>query len=347
MEKIYSAFISSTASVSDYRQEAVDALLDMGFYCHCMEHFTAHDFDQIKAYIKNSDFVLLIIGTDYGSIDQKTGKSWTQLEFEYAKEIGKSVLAIKTPELEAAMREGGKHVDKLQKKFCKIISDDYDLYSRSINERMTIRTVLSQYTARAVSGFAGWSRNDIIGSELRKWQEDNAAYNINGAWYHYHYSESDRSYIRLGTIEVTQEFTPSGYTSCKFVGQNSGVCLDDDKKIIMGPDGLPDVDEDHFSTWMGEYTLQKNGVYTGVYHTSRQYTNSNFDGQLQNIPVTRGIHDFVLDVTDKSQVINKFKGVFHDEAPSVKQGKIFICRSEEERNNRVVEYLRKYKKIAE
>lgn len=347
MQKIYSAFISSTAAVSEYRKEAVDALLDMGFYCHCMEHFTVHDFEQIKQHIRSSDFVLLIIGTDYGSVDPKTEKSWTQLEFEFAKEIGKSVLVIKTPELEAAIQDGGKKVDKLQKKFSKMISEDYDLYSRSINERLTLRTILSQYITSASSGFSGWSRNDIIGSELKKWQEDNAVYDINGTWYHYHYSESDRGYIRLGTIEVAQNFTPDCYGKCRFEGKNYGVELDDDKKVIFGSDGLPDVDDDHFSTWEGEYTLQKNGTYTGIYHTTRHYKNSNFEGQQQNNQITRGIHDFVVDVKDKKQETTRFKGVFHDEAPSVKEGKIFICRTEEERNNRVVEYLRKYKKIAE
>lgn len=350
MDKIFSAFISSTAAVVEYRQEAVDSLHDMGYYCFCMEHFTVHDFDQIKTYIKNSDFVLLIIGTDYGSVDIKTGKSWTQLEFEFAKEIGKSVLVIKTPELDAALQDGGKKVDKLQKKFCKMISEDYELYSRTINARLTLSTVLAQYVAKASSGFAGWSRSDIVGSELKKWQEDNAAYDINGTWYHYHYSESDRGYIKLGTIEVTQEFTPDGYALCRFEGMNYGVEVvgeKKNKKVIFGSDGLPMVDDDYFSTWEGEYKLQTNGTYTGIYHTTRHYKESDFDGQEQNNLITRGIHDFVIGIKDKTQETTCFKGVFHDEAPSVKEGKIFICRTEEERNNRVVEYLKKYKKIAE
>lgn len=347
MDKIYSAFISSTGTVSEFRKESVEVLHDMGFYCHCMEHFTVHDFEQIKQYIRCSDFVLLIIGLDYGSVDPKSGKSWTQLEFEFAKEIGKSVLVIKTPQLDSAMQDGGKKVDKLQKKFCKMISEYYDLYSRSISEKMTIRTVLSQYITNASSSFVGWSRNDIIGSELIRWQEENAAYNINGTWYHYHYSESDRSYIRLGTIEITQKFTPDSYMSCKFVGHNLGVELDDDKKVIFNSVGLPSVDEDHFSNWIGEYTLQKNGTYTGIYHTTRQYKDSNFEGQKQNNQITRGIHDFVINVSDKKRKTVKFKGVFHDEAPSVKEGKIFVCRSENERDARVIEYLRKYKNISE
>lgn len=345
MDKIYSAFISSTAKVSEYRKDAVDALLDLDFYCHCMEHFTAHDFNQIKNYIKNSDFVLVIMGTDYGTVDTKTGKSWTQLEFEYAREIGKPVLVIKTPELEAAISEG-KGVDKLQKKFYKLISEDYDLYSRSIDNKLTIGTVLSQYTTRSIASFSGWSRNEISGAELEKWAAQNAAYNLNGTWYHYHHSESDRSYIRMGQIEVEQDFTPSGYKKCKFVGQNDGVEKDEDEKIIVDSNGVPEIDKDHNSNWVGEYTLQDH-TYTGIYKTTRSYSKSNFAGQKENNQDTRGIHDFNLVVNNRSDALDFFQGMFHDIAPSVKQGKISVFRSREERDKSVAKYLKRYKQISE
>ena len=344
MDKIYSAFISSTEKVSEYRDEAIDALLDLDFYFCCMEHFTAQDFVQIKSYIRRSDFVLVIMGTDYGSTDIKSGKSWTQLEFEYACEIGKPVLVIKTPELEAAISNGGKDVDKRQKKFYKIISEDYDLYTRSVGGKLTVRTILSQYVTRSSTGFLGWSKDEITGEELKKWAEEKKAYNLNGTWYHFHYSESDRTYIKMGKIEITQEFTPSGYRKCRFVGQNDGVKkIGKDKKnqkILVDSEGVPVLDKDRHSTWEGDYILQPNDItYTGIYTTIKRYSEDDFAGQNSSFQRTRGIHDFDLDSEDSQKETVLLRGMFYDIAPSVKCGKICACRSKEERDARVAQYL--------
>ncbi len=350
MDKIYSAFISSTSKVPEYRKRASDALSNRNFYCYSMEHFTAHDFAQIKSHIRNSDFVLLIMGTDYGTVDNKTGKSWTQLEFEFAREIEKPVLAVITPELKDAI-DSGKGVDKLQKKFYKLISEDYNLYSRCIENTLPIEEILSQYISGA--NFSGWSRNEISGSELEKWRDENAAGNLNGTWYHFHYSNSDRSYIKVGKIEIEQDFTPSGYNRCRFFGTNYGLEKDDEDKIELNSKGYPTADTDNSSTWNGEYSLDiKNSTkhvrkYTGVYSTEKQYAESIFAGQQDKIKSTRGIHDFYLDIDEVTEPLDFFRGEFHDEAPSVKQGLISVFRSKESRDKKLKAYLKKHKQIEE
>lgn len=52
-----------------------------------MEIFSAADDDQrkiIKEAIDSSDFHILIIGNRYGSIEETTGISYTEKEFDYA-----------------------------------------------------------------------------------------------------------------------------------------------------------------------------------------------------------------------------------------------------------------------
>ena len=52
-----------------------------------MEMFSAADDDQwkiIKETIDSSDFYILIIGNRYGSIEETTGISYTEKEFDYA-----------------------------------------------------------------------------------------------------------------------------------------------------------------------------------------------------------------------------------------------------------------------
>ncbi len=350
MDKIYSAFISSTSKVTEYRKRASDALSNRNFYCYSMEHFTAHDFGQIKSHIRNSDFILLIMGTDYGTIDNKTGKSWTQLEFEFAREIEKPVLAVITPELRDAI-DSGKGVDKLQKKFYKLISEDYDMYSRCIENSLPIEEILSQYISSA--NFAGWSRNEISGSELGKWRAENAAGDLNGTWYHFHYSESDRSYIRVGKIEIEQDFTPSGYGRAKFLGTNYGLDKDEDNKIELNSKGYPMADTSNSSTWNGEYSLDsKNSTklvrkYSGIYSTEKQYSESNFTGQQDNTKSTRGVHDFYLDIDEMDEPLEFIRGEFHDIAPSIKQGLISAYRSKESRDKKLKAYLKKHKQIEE
>lgn len=45
-----------------------------------------------KNWIEESDVYMLILGGRYGSIEPKSGKSYTQLEYEYALELGKPFL---------------------------------------------------------------------------------------------------------------------------------------------------------------------------------------------------------------------------------------------------------------
>jgi Domain of unknown function (DUF4062) len=91
-------FVSSTyADLRTERQAAVEAILTAGHIPAGMELFAAGDrsqMDVIKRWIDESDVFLLILGGRYGSIEPKTGKSYIQLEYEYAVEKRKALFAV-------------------------------------------------------------------------------------------------------------------------------------------------------------------------------------------------------------------------------------------------------------
>lgn len=97
-KKKYQIFISSTfIDLKEERQAAVEAILKKGHIPAGMELFTAGDKSQweiIKKWIDDSDIYLLILGGRYGSIDETTGLSYTEMEYNYAIEKKKPFFAL-------------------------------------------------------------------------------------------------------------------------------------------------------------------------------------------------------------------------------------------------------------
>ena len=103
MDKRYQVFVSSTyEDLQEERKEVMQALLELDCIPAGMELFPASNEDQwtlIKRVIDDCDYYLLIIGGRYGSTNEE-GKSYTQMEFEYALTTGKPVISFirKNPE---------------------------------------------------------------------------------------------------------------------------------------------------------------------------------------------------------------------------------------------------------
>jgi hypothetical protein len=113
-------FVSSTfTDLIEERQAAVEAILSHGHIPAGMELFTSGDesqMDVIKQWIEDSDVYLLILGGRYGSIEPNSGKSYTQLEYEYAIEIGKPYFACVVNETaqEGRLKEHGSKVTETE-----------------------------------------------------------------------------------------------------------------------------------------------------------------------------------------------------------------------------------------
>jgi Domain of unknown function (DUF4062) len=91
-------FVSSTfKDLIEERQTAVQAILEAGHIPAGMELFTAGDESQlkiIKRWIEESDVYMLLLGGRYGSIEPNSGKSYTQLEYEYAVKLKKPLFSL-------------------------------------------------------------------------------------------------------------------------------------------------------------------------------------------------------------------------------------------------------------
>lgn len=98
MNKKYQVFISSTyTDLIEERKKIVNILLMADCIPSGMESFVATDneqFEVIKKIIELCDYYMLIIGKRYGSINDETGKSYTEMEYLYAKEKGIPVLVF-------------------------------------------------------------------------------------------------------------------------------------------------------------------------------------------------------------------------------------------------------------
>jgi len=165
MEKRYQVFVSSTyEDLRAERQEVMQALLELDCIPAGMELFPAANEDQwtlIKKVIGECDYYIVISAGRYGSIGPK-GLSYTEMEYQYAMEIGKPAIAFlhKDPlKLKAALVEqtdDGKAKlnafrEFLQKKMCKHWETAADL--GSVVSRSLVRLMKSEPAV-------GWIRSD-------------------------------------------------------------------------------------------------------------------------------------------------------------------------------------------
>ena len=97
MDKRYQVFVSSTfADLKEERQALMQSLLQLDHFPAGMELFPAANEDQwtlIKGVIDDSDYYVIVIGGRYGSTTAE-GVSYTEMEFDYAIQAKKPVLAF-------------------------------------------------------------------------------------------------------------------------------------------------------------------------------------------------------------------------------------------------------------
>lgn len=98
IDKREQVFVSSTyLDLKAERQEVIQTLLEANCIPAGMELFPASDDDKwtlIKRVIDDSDYYVVVIGGRYGSIDPERGISFTEMEFDYAVETKKPVMAF-------------------------------------------------------------------------------------------------------------------------------------------------------------------------------------------------------------------------------------------------------------
>jgi nucleoside 2-deoxyribosyltransferase len=189
IRKRLQVFVSSTFSdLREERQAAVEAILSAGHIPAGMELFAAGDESQmevIKQWIDESDVYLLILAARYGSIEPKTGKSYTQLEYEYALDQGKPLFAcvIKDCALDARLKTHGREaIDKHPKEldlFRELVqSKVVEFWEDSKDIRLAIVKKLGQLARR--EDLVGWVRAHpeadlpALSNEIARLSKENA-----------------------------------------------------------------------------------------------------------------------------------------------------------------------------
>lgn len=145
MEKKYQVFVSSTyTDLIEERHNITNVLLMADCIPAGMEAFVASDDEQfniIKRVIDLCDYYILIIGERYGSINEKTDKSYTEMEFEYA--VSKDIPIL-------------------------VFAKDIDLDSTTTEEDIDRRAKLHSFRKRALTGRLGgiWSSLDELTGQV-------------------------------------------------------------------------------------------------------------------------------------------------------------------------------------
>lgn len=121
LPKKYQIFVSSTyRDLRNHRKALIEQILSAGHIPSGMEMFNAgnkEDFEVIKKAIDQADIFAVLIGARFGSVRnplfQLDRRSYTQMEFEYARDQGKPILAFLLDEGEfQEARNAIKHQDE-------------------------------------------------------------------------------------------------------------------------------------------------------------------------------------------------------------------------------------------
>lgn len=188
MNKKLQVFVSSTyTDLIEERQAAVQAILDAGHIPAGMELFKAGNLSQletIKKWINDCDIYMLILGGRYGSIESNSGKSYTQLEYEYAlsqtipvfaviltdsflsqksSSLGKSVYEQDNPSLYKEFKK------QVMSKIIKFVDDEKDI-------KLAIFATIQEFTNDYKMD--GWIRGDYNYENLKlEYSELQSRYN--------------------------------------------------------------------------------------------------------------------------------------------------------------------------
>lgn len=191
MKKKLQVFISSTfTDMLEERQAVVEAILRAGHIPAGMELFAAGDESQletIRRWIDDSDVFMLILGGRYGSIEPNSGKSYIELEYDYAISTGKPLFAavIADEYLDSKIKSQGKSVIetaqgaifnefrvKVTSKICRFFKDHSEL-------KLIVFESLSNHQRN--EDLAGWVRgSDAIDpkatlEEINRLQAENGS----------------------------------------------------------------------------------------------------------------------------------------------------------------------------
>ena len=174
----FSIFISSTyEDLKKERQALLGVALENNLIPVGMEQFHAAPTSQwnvITKMIDECDFYLLVIGGRYGSIDEETGISYTEKEYNYAKTKGMPVLVLIKESSAITESEKDTGDDKYEKmkrldEFRERVKNDRNTvdFFTDINSLKYVTSPTFRNAINYAGDDAGWVRyQDVINEEV-------------------------------------------------------------------------------------------------------------------------------------------------------------------------------------
>lgn len=174
MNKKLQVFVSSTyTDLIEERQAAVEAILDAGHIPAGMELFKAgkSQMKTIRKWIDESDVYMLILGSRYGSIEEESGLSYTELEYRYALSKNMPVFAIVLDDSFLFTKAASKGKDTIFERdnidkydnFKKFVKTKVVKFSKNIDQiSAIIHSHLSVIINDPEYNLVGWVRGNII-----------------------------------------------------------------------------------------------------------------------------------------------------------------------------------------
>lgn len=181
-EKKLQIFVSSTyKDMLEEREAAIETILQTHNIPAGMELFSSGSESQletIKEWINDSDLYVLILGGRYGSLEPKSQKSYTQLEYEYAIEIGKPYFAIVISEdfLDEKVKSKGTKVIEIEnsakyQEFRKSVLEKICVFYKNIDDLKYKLSTNIENTAKK-HDFSGWIRGKTLSDYIEEDKDD-------------------------------------------------------------------------------------------------------------------------------------------------------------------------------
>lgn len=167
----YQIFISSTyLDLIEERQAVVEAVLNSNNIPAGMELFNSSSKSQweiITQWINESDALILLLGSSYGTIDSEENISYTEMEYNYAKSLGKPIYVFEMNKTSSKSNENFKKLDEFKTKVKK-----NRLISPNINDISELKSKVSQTLMQNIPSEikenSGWIRALDCGKNVKK-----------------------------------------------------------------------------------------------------------------------------------------------------------------------------------
>ena len=346
----YKCFLSSKyRSLEKERNEALGAIADLGNESVAMEHFVVQsnerNFSDISMLIDKSDVLILLLGPEFGYVpDKTTGKSMTQMEYEYALKKKKKICAIKLPSyLELKKRYDGDRAALTEEELRQVGFVESVQSPKEVEEDKGVYRIICQFNATMLELDKQ--------KEEAAWKKECKKYDFSGKWYTVHTSAKDPGYLRVGTADIVQRFDKEHYRELNVNAKNYDVQI---KRGTLQKDAKGNilmVDSGRETSWYADYELyiRTQQQIVGVYIARRPFE-STFENEIDK-PVERqyGVHEFLIDPNDVSVLKGTFRNAAdpykEEEASNHKAGEIRLYRKQKDRDAYVFKMIKDKKVV--